>query len=142
MGSPFLYLLREQPPENPLFSELEALCFHRRYAGLLGSAMRRMPKEVRTRFPLLAKVDTRHGAYVGEELLLSPEDVRTLRDELHHLRAVINFEAFEPRLDGPTLLKYWKGEETTEANFKKELHAVNALLNLAVDKHAWIHISL
>lgn len=140
MAAIFLELLRERPPDSWTYLDREPLRLEQGYAFPLGNAACKMPKAVRARFPLLARVDL-HSVYYGpQELLLSPAEAVALCEEFARVKEVYEYRDFEPGMDSETFRRYWRGHETEE-DFERQMNEIVRLLKRAVEEAAWLAVS-
>ncbi len=67
-----------------------------------------MPKSVRSNFPMLQKIERESPDYHGEDLILTPEEVKKLNVEFLHILKIDGFEEFLPQLDSNVFRNLWR----------------------------------
>ncbi len=92
-------------------------------------------------FPELSRVWIHSGAYVDEDLWLSPAEVPPLLTELAELRQVCRYERFLPGVNGAMVYANWRDFEE-EAVFEEHLDAIESLLARAAAEGLWVHLML
>lgn len=98
-----------------------------------------MPKPVRSNFPMLQKIERESPFYNGEDLILTPEEVKILNAEYNQILRIDAFEEFLPELDTNVFRSFWR-EKADSKEFEEGIIGAKQLLEYAADIDGWVHI--
>jgi hypothetical protein len=143
MGSCFLYITKEKPEYGWAYDRLKEASIRQGYGSALDHMWRCLPKHLRDKYPMLGKVDFQSGCYYDEVLNLTPQEVKSLREEFEKLLNVLNYQDFEPGLDAAQFNQYLQsGHYGFESGyFEEQRKDTFELLKYAESENCWIRIS-
>ena len=140
MGACFIEISTEKPAYDQGWELRQQNILKQGYATILDSMLRSMPKNKRDFFPMLRKIDKASEAYQGEDVILSPSDVRALRDEFETILKICHHEHHTYGIDANSFRKFWKGDLSEEA-FQKDIFETKTLLDFGFDMKCWFRIT-
>jgi hypothetical protein len=94
MGSCYFFITKEKPVYEWNYEKLIQNTIAQGYASELDFMWRCLPKHLRDKYPMLGKVDYHSGFYYGENLILSPQEVKDLTSELEKILNILHYRDF------------------------------------------------
>jgi hypothetical protein len=142
MGSCFLHITRDKPEYEWSYDKLREASIKQGYGSALDNMWRCLPKHLRDKYPMLGKVDYQSGYYSDEDLILSPQEVKKLKEEFEKLLNVLSYNHFEQGLDAEHFKQYLESGHYgfDERYFEKERKETIELLQYADEENGWIMI--